>query len=101
MLQIESPASAGLSNLYLAEAKHADAVLPNAALLFCMHPPALERADLLQYTFGRVRMQFWPGGAPAIFRFTDRTEYKQENFWENVRKRLHYSIGPQFSGESL
>ena len=67
------------SNLYLAEAKSADAVLPNTAagasapmlqfespasaglsnflscsLLFCMHPPALERADLLQYTFGRV-----------------------------------------------
>ncbi len=31
MLQFESPASAGLSNLYLAEAKSADAVLPNAA----------------------------------------------------------------------
>ena len=31
MLRFESPASAGLSNLYLAEAKSADAVLPNAA----------------------------------------------------------------------
>jgi hypothetical protein len=31
MLQFESPASAGLSNLYPAEAKSADAVLPNAA----------------------------------------------------------------------
>ena len=28
MLRFESPASAGLSNLYLAEAKSADAVLP-------------------------------------------------------------------------
>ena len=31
MLQFESHASAGLSNLFLAEAKSADAVLPNAA----------------------------------------------------------------------
>ena len=31
VLQFESPASAELSNLYLAEAKSADAVLPNAA----------------------------------------------------------------------